>query len=238
MALPVANVARYELTLPSQQKQINFRPFLVKEEKILLMAMEDGQPGAMLNAMKEIVSACTFGEMKPDDYPMFDLEYVFLQIRAKSVGEIANLRILCPDDLKDKQYCDVKVDLTKIEVHVDETHTPNIIIDEARKMGVVMRYPGLGDIKGDLLSGDAKISDTYDMIANTIVEIYEGEESHTNLKHDEVIEFLEGLTSEQMIKLQKFYSSAPRLEHKVMVTNPKTKVESEVTLRGLSDFFA
>ena len=238
MALPVANVARYELTLPSQQKAINYRPFLVKEEKILLMALEEGKPESMLNAMKSIVSACTFDEIKPNELPMFDLEYVVLQIRAKSVGEIANLRILCPDDLKEKSYCDVKVDLSKIEVHVDDDHTPNIVIDDERKMGVVMRYPGLGDISSTMIEAEAKISDTYDMIANSIVEVYEGEESHKDFTKKELTDFLEGLTSEQMVKIQKFYTSAPRLEHKVMVTNPKTKVESEVTLRGLSDFFA
>ena len=98
MALPIANVAKYELTLPSQQKQISFRPFLVKEEKILLMALETKKPEDMLTAVKNIVKSCTFNEINPEDYPLFDIEYIFLQIRAKSVGEIAKIKVLCPDD--------------------------------------------------------------------------------------------------------------------------------------------
>ena len=100
MALPQANVAKYELTLPSQQKKITYRPFLVKEEKILLMALESGKPEEMLKAVKDIVKSCTFGDIEPEDNPLFDLEYVFLQIRAKSVGEVAKLKVLCPDDKK------------------------------------------------------------------------------------------------------------------------------------------
>ena len=136
MALPLANVAKYELTLPSEQKTIHYRPFLVKEEKILLMAMESGESKEMISAIKEIVKSCTFGEMLAENYPMFDIEYVFLQIRAKSVGEVAKIKVLCPDD--GETYADIDVDLSKIEVFVDDDHTPNIVIDEERKLGVTM----------------------------------------------------------------------------------------------------
>src|SRR6056300_40998 len=149
MALPVANTAKYELTLPSQQKTVSFRPFLVKEEKILLMAMESGNAGEMLNAVKDIVKNCTFGEIVAEDYPMFDIEYVFLQIRAKSVGEIAKIKVLCPDDKK--TYVNTEVDLSKVEVYVDDDHTPNIILDESRKLGVVMKYPSLKDVNENML---------------------------------------------------------------------------------------
>ncbi len=237
MALPLANVAKYELTLPSQQKTINFRPFLVKEEKILLMAMESGESKEMMSAIKEIVKSCTFGEMLAENYPMFDIEYVFLQIRAKSVGEIAKIKVLCPDD--GETYADIEVDLSKIEVFVDDDHSPNVVIDEERKLGVTMKYPTLKDIDGETLTGDINIEKTYKMIENSIESIYEGETVHLakDIEKKELTEFLENLTAGQMKKLTTFYNSMPRLEHKVMVTNPKTKVESEVTIKGLASFF-
>tara|TARA_A100001015_G_scaffold274211_1_gene330372 strand:+ start:34 stop:750 length:717 start_codon:yes stop_codon:yes gene_type:complete len=238
MALPLANVAKYELTLPSQQKTINYRPFLVKEEKVLLMAMESGKSKEMITAIKEIVKSCTFGEMNAEDYPMFDIEYVFLQIRSKSVGEIAKIKVLCPDD--GKTYADAEVDLSKIEVYVDDDHTNNIMIDDERKLGVVLKYPTLRDIDGDTLTGDINIEKTYKMIANSIEQIYEGDKVYLakDSTKKELDEFLENLTADQMKKLTAFYNSMPRLEHKLKVKNPKTEVESEVTLKGLASFFA
>ena len=237
MALPVANVAKYELTLPSQQKTIKFRPFLVKEEKVLLMAMESGESKEMLSAIKEIVKSCTFGEMIAENYPMFDIEYVFLQIRSKSVGEKTKLKVLCPDD--GKTYAETEIDLSKIEVYVDDDHTNNIMIDDDRKLGVVMRYPALKDVDADTLQGDINIQKTYKMITNCIDSIYEGEKvySRKDTSEKEIQEFVDGLTADQMKKLSAFYNSMPRLEHKIMVKNPKTEVESEVTLKGLASFF-
>jgi len=238
MALPLANVAKYELVLPSQQKTIQYRPFLVKEEKVLLMAMESGESKEMITAIKEIVKSCTFGEMIAEDYPMFDIEYVFLQIRSKSVGEVAKLKVLCPDD--GKTYADAEVDLSKIEVYVDDDHSNNIVLDEDRKLGVVLKYPTLRDIDGDTLTGDINIEKTYKMIANSIEQIYEGDKVYPakDSTKKELDEFLENLTAEQMKKLTAFYNSMPRLEHKVKVKNPKPEVESEVTLKGLASFFA
>jgi len=237
MALPLANTAKYELMLPSQQKTIQYRPFLVKEEKILLMAMESGDAKEMLSAIKNIVNACTFGVMIAEDYPMFDIEYVFLQIRSKSVGEVSKIKVLCPDD--GKTYADAEVDLSKIEVYVDDNHSPNIVIDEDRKLGVVMKYPSLKDVDADTLTGDINITKTYKMITNSIDQIYEGETVHLakDTPKKEIEEFVEGLTADQMRKISAFYNSMPRLEHKLKVTNPKTKVESEVTLKGLASFF-
>ena len=237
MALPIANTAKYELMLPSQQKSISYRPFLVKEEKILLMAMESGESKQMITAIKDIVKSCTFGEMNAEDYPMFDIEYVFLQIRSKSVGEVAKLKVLCPDD--GKTYADVEVDLSKIEVYVDDDHSNNIVIDKDRNLGVTMKYPTLRDIDGETLTGDVNIEKTYKMIENSIESIYEGEAVHMSKDIDkkELTEFLDNLTADQMKKLTAFYNSMPRLEHKVKVKNPKTEVESEVTLKGLASFF-
>ena len=237
MALPVANTAKYELMLPSQQKTIKFRPFLVKEEKVLLMAMESGESKEMLSAIKEIVKSCTFGEMQAEDYPMFDIEYVFLQIRSKSVGEKTKLKILCPDD--GKTYADTEIDLSKIEVYVDDDHSPNIMIDEDRKLGVVMRYPALKDVDADTLQGDINIQKTYKMITSCIEQIYEGEKVYLrkDTSDKELQEFVDNLSADQMQKLSKFYNTMPRLEHKVTVKNPKTEVESDGTLKGLASFF-
>jgi hypothetical protein len=176
--------------------------------------------------------------MQAEDYPMFDIEYVFLQIRSKSVGEVAKLKVLCPDD--GKTYADVEVDLAKIEVYVDDDHSNNIVIDKDRNLGVTMKYPTLKDIDGDTLTGDVNIEKTYKMIENSIESIYEGEVVHMSKDIDkkELTEFLDNLTADQMKKLTAFYNSMPRLEHKVKVKNPKTEVESEVTLKGLASFFA
>jgi hypothetical protein len=237
MALPQANVAKYELTLPSQQKKITFRPFLVKEEKILLMALETGKPDEMLRAIKDIVKSCTFGELEPDDYPLFDIEFVFLQIRAKSVGEVAKLKILCPDDKK--TYANAEVDLSKVEVYVDDDHSNKVDLDETRKLGVVLKYPSLKIINEGIVSGDLKLKDSYELIYNSIEQIYEGDKTYLakDSTKEEMEEFINGLTGEQMRKVQSFFTSMPRLEQKIKVKNPVTNVESEVTLKGLADFF-
>jgi len=237
MALPVANTAKYELTLPSQQKTVSYRPFLVKEEKILLMAMESGNAGEMLNAVKDIVKNCTFGEIVAEDYPMFDIEYVFLQIRAKSVGEIAKIKVLCPDDKK--TYVNTEVDLSKVEVYVDDDHANNVILDESRKLGVVLKYPSLKDVNENMMTGKIKLDEMYDMITNAIETIYEGEKVYQakDSTKEELREFVDNLTAEQMKNLNKLYNTMPRLEHKIEVENPKTGVKSEVVLKGLADFF-
>jgi len=168
---------------------------------------------------------------------MFDIEYVFLQIRSKSVGEKTKLKVLCPDD--GKTYADTEIDLSKIEVYVDDDHSPNIMIDEDRKLGVVMRYPALKDVDADTLQGDINIQKTYKMITNCIDQIYEGEKVYLrkDTSEKEIQEFVDNLSAEQMKKLSAFYNTMPRLEHKVTVKNPKTEVESEVTLKGLASFF-
>jgi len=237
MALPVANTAKYELTLPSQQKTVSYRPFLVKEEKILLMAMESGNAGEMLTAVKDIVKNCTFGEIVAEEYPMFDIEYVFLQIRAKSVGEIAKIKVLCPDDKK--TYVNTEVDLSKVEVYVDDDHANNVILDESRKLGVVLKYPSLKDVNENMMTGKIKLDEMYDMITNAIETIYEGEKVYQakDSTKEELREFVDNLTADQMKNLNKFYNTMPRLEHKIEVENPNTGVKSEVVLKGLADFF-
>ena len=141
MTLPSVETPRYELTLPSTDKVVQYRPFLVREEKILLVAMESNNNKEILNATKEILRACTFEKIDVDTLPIFDIEYIFLQIRSKSVGEIAKFKMLCPDDKE--TYADVEVDLTKVNVQVDDAHTNNVLIDENRKLGIVFNYPTL-----------------------------------------------------------------------------------------------
>ena len=176
MPLPKLNVPVYETILPSTDKVIKFRPFLVKEEKILLTASGDGSQGAMMNAIKDIVKSCTFGELEPDDYPLFDIEFVFLQIRAKSVGEVAKLKVLCPDDKK--TYANIEVDITKVEVYVDDDHSNKVDLDETRKLGVVLKYPSLKIINEGIISGDLKLKESYELIYNSIDQIYEGDKTY------------------------------------------------------------
>lgn len=238
MALPVIETQSYELTLPSADVTVKFRPFLVKEEKVLLQALESQEQKQIVNALKDIVSTCTFGKLNVDDLPTFDLEYVFLQIRAKSVGEIAKLKVLCPDDKK--TYVDIELDLSKVEVQVDDKHTNNIIIDEDKKIGMILKYPTLNSVDPTTdFSKGVKTDVLFDIIGNSVFQIYEGEKVYnaSDYKKDELDKFIESLDSKTFVKVQDFYNTMPKLIHEVEVENPKTKVKSNVTLQGLTDFF-
>ena len=237
MALPKLNTPSYELEIPSTDEKVKFRPFLVKEEKILMIAMESQDQKQIVQAVKDIVSACTYNKLDIDDMPMFDVEYVFLQIRAKSVGEVSKLKILCPDD--GKTYAPVSVDLTKVEVQVDEGHTNKIEL--TKDTGLIMTYPtfktmdSLGDTK-------LKSENMLDVISSCILQIYENKGEKVYEAKDqtkaELIEFLEQLNSTQFTEVRKFFDTMPKLKHDVKVKNPKTKKESKITLTGLNDFFA
>ena len=238
MALPVIETQSYELTLPSADVKVKFRPFLVKEEKVLLQALESQEQKQIVNALKDIVNACTFGTLNVDDLPTFDLEYVFLQIRAKSVGEIAKLKVLCPDDKE--TYADIEIDLSKVEVQVDDKHTNNIVIDEDKKIGMILKYPTLNSVDPTTdFSKGVKTDVLFDIIGNSVFQIYEGEKvySASDYKKDELDKFIESLDSKTFVKVQDFYNTMPKLIHEVEVENPKTKVKSNVTLQGLTDFF-
>jgi len=238
MALPIIETQTYELTLPSADVKVKFRPFLVKEEKVLLQALESQEQKEIINALKNIVSACTFGTLNVDELPTFDLEYVFLQIRAKSVGEVAKLKVLCPDDKT--TYADVEVDLSKVDVQVDDKHTNNIVIDEDKKIGMILKYPTLNSVDptADFSKG-VKTETLFGIIGNSIFQIYEGEKVYnaSDYKKDELNKFIESLDSKSFTKVQEFYNTMPKLIHEIEVENPKTKVKSKVTLQGLTDFF-
>jgi hypothetical protein len=237
MALPVLETNTFELTLPSSEVTVKYRPFIVKEEKILLQAMESQEQKQIVNALKNIVSVCTFGQLNVDELPTFDLEYVFLKIRSKSVGEIANLKILCPDDKK--TYADVEVDLSTVDVHVDDEHRNTIVVDEDKKISVLMKYPTLASVDPtkDYSKQDTKA--LFSVISDGIYQIIEGETIHQakDYTKEELDKFIESISSASFKKIQKFYETMPKLMHEVEVENPKTKVKSKITLSGLSDFF-
>ena len=237
MPLPKIATPTYELELPSTGQNISYRPFLVKEEKVLLQALETSDDVEIKNAIKDIVSTCTFGQVNAGNLPTFDLEYIFLQIRAKSVGETAKIRLLCPDDKE--TYVNHDIDLTKVEVQVDEGHTNKIEL--TKDTGLIMTYPtfktmdSLGDTK-------LKSENMLDVISSCILQIYENKGEKVYEAKDqtkaELIEFLEQLNSTQFTEVRKFFDTMPKLKHDVKVKNPKTKKESKITLTGLNDFFA
>jgi hypothetical protein len=237
MALPKINTPTYELKIPSTGETIKYRPFLVKEEKILLIALESGKQKDIITAIKQIVTACTFGKLKIGRMPMFDVEYLFLNIRAKSVGEISELKLIAPDDKKTK--VDVEVDLSTIQVQEEEGHTNKIELTD--EMGIYMQYPTV-DTFGDSGITDINASNMLDVITACIAQIYDkkGEEvfEAKDQTKKEMLDFVEQLNSKQFQDVQSFFDTAPKLKHEITIKNPKTKVESKVVLSGLSDFFA
>ena len=237
MALPKLTTPTYELEIPSTDEKISYRPFLVKEEKILLMAMESGKNEDIINAVKQIVSECTFNKLRVGTMPMFDIEYIFLNIRAKSIGEVSKLKLLCPDDKK--TYADVEVNLEEVQVQVDGDHTNKIELTDS--MGMIMTYPTIDSFVD---SGIQQInaSNMTDIIGKCILQIYEnnGEKVYEakDQTQKELQEFIEQMNTNQFKQVQKFFDTMPKLKHEVKVKNPKTKKTSEVTLQGLNDFFA
>ena len=236
MALPKLEVPIYELTVPSTDEKIKYRPFLIKEEKILLIAMESGANEDVIQAVKQIVSECTFNTLKLGNMPMFDVEYIFLQIRSKSVGEVSKLKILCRDD--GETYANVEVDLTEIEVQVNDDHTNKIELTD--EMGVIMRYPTIDSFSTAGIS-DITADNMLDVIVACIDKIYDkkGEEVYDSKDSSkkELMDFVEGMNTTQFQNVQAFFDSMPKLRHEVTVVNPKTKVENIVALSGLNDFF-
>ena len=236
MALPKLNTPTYELEVPSTDEKIKYRPFLVKEEKILLMAMESGESKDIVQAVKDIVTECTFGKLNLGTMPMFDVEYLFLNIRAKSVGEISKLNLLCPDD--NKTYAKVDVDLSKVQVQVGDDHTNKVELTD--DMGMIMTYPTIDSFQKTGVQ-QINTSNMLDVIGSCILQIYEekGEKVYEvkDQTKKELTEFIESMNTAQFKKIQKFFDTMPKLKHEIKVKNPKTKKESKITLTGLNDFF-
>ena len=237
MALPKIETPSYSMVLPSKEGEIKFRPFTVKEEKILMVASETGEQKDMIMAISDVIESCTFGAVDCKDLPIFDIEYMFLQIRAKSVGEVAKFRVLCPDDME--TYTEIEIDLTKVDVQVDDDHDNKVVIDEKRNLGVVFDYPTLStyDISKDI--DTVNTEDVFNLIYSCVNHIYEGDKIYpgkdSTLKEKK--EFFESISQKNLVDIRKFFDSIPRLKQEVEVENPKTKVKSIVTLKGLQDFF-
>ena len=236
MALPKLTTPTYELEIPSTDEKIKYRPFLVKEEKILMMAMESKSSADITQAVKDIVLECTFNKVDISNMPMFDVEYIFLNVRAKSVGEVSKLKLLCPDDKK--TYADVELDLNEVKVQVGEEHTNKIELGNG--MGLIMKYPTIDSFNESGIR-DINPSNMLEVIGTCILQIYEEDGKKVYDPKDqtqkELTEFIEQLNTKQFKDLQKFFETIPKLKHEITIKNPKTKKESKITLTGLNDFF-
>ena len=236
MSLPKINTPEYKLNIPSTDEVITYRAFLVKEEKLLLIANETGDQKAQFQAIKQLIRGCVIEKLDIDSLPMFDIEYIFLNIRAKSVGEVAKLKIICPDD--EKTQVDVEVDLTKINVEMDEKHNPRIQLTDT--IGILMQYPSMDVVaENAILDTGEATKQLFKLVSECMYQIWEGEEVHdcTDYSYKDKIEFLDSLTHEQFEKIQQFFETMPSLKKDVEVTNPNTKVTSTVTLQGVQSFF-
>ena len=236
MALPKLTTPTYELEIPSTDEKIKYRPFLVKEEKILMMAMESKSSADITQAVKDIVMECTFNKVKIDDMPMFDVEYIFLNIRSKSVGEVSKLKLLCPDD--GKTYADVEVNLSEVKVQVGDDHTNKIELGNG--MGMIMKYPTIDSFKESGIR-DINPNNMLEVISTCILQIYEEEGKKVYDTKDqtkkEVTDWIEQLNTKQFKDVQNFFDTMPKLKHEITIKNPKTKKESKIMLNGLNDFF-
>jgi hypothetical protein len=235
MALPQVNTPTYELAVPSTDEKIKYRPFLVKEEKILLIAMEAQEQSGILNAVKDIVKSCTFDKFDVNKAPIFDIEYIFLNIRAKSVGEVSTVNLRCPDD--NETFVQTDIDLTKVDVQLTKGHTNKIELTD--EMGMIMTYPTLDSFTDSTTVINA--SNMLDVIASCVAQIYDkkGEDVYDakDSTKQEIVDFIESLNSKQFKEIQNFFDTSPKLTHTVTIENPKTKVKSDITLTGLNDFF-
>ena len=236
MALPKLTTPTYELEIPSTDEKIKYRPFLVREEKILMMAMESKKNADIVQAVKDIVSECTFNKVNMSDLPMFDVEYIFLQIRSKSVGEVSKIKVLCPDD--GKTYADVELDLNEVKVQVGDEHTNKIEL--TKDMGIIMKYPTI-DSFSETGIRDITPDNMLDVIGSCILQIFEkkGEKVYDTKDQTkkEVTDFIESLNTKQFKDVQHFFETMPKLKHEITLKNPKTKKESKIMLNGLNDFF-
>jgi len=239
MPLPKISTPTYELELPSTEKKIRYRPFLVKEEKLLVIALESEDNKQITNAIKTVIKNCILTkDIKVETLPTFDIEYLFLNIRGKSVGEEVEVNIVCPDD--NQTNVSVSINLDDIKVQKNEEHTNKIKVDNDIMME--MKYPSLEQfIKTNFdFKNENAMEQSFDLIASCIDRIYTEDEvwSTADVTKKELTEFLDQMNSSQFKEIEKFFETMPKLSHKLSVKNPKTGVESEVLLEGLASFFA
>ena len=238
MPLPTISTPTYELVLPSSNRKIKFRPFLVKEEKILILAMESQDTKQIANAVKNVISHCILTKgIKVEKLSTFDIEYLFLNIRGKSVGEDIEVMVTCPDDGKTQVPALINID--SIKVQKSDEHNKDIKLDDV--LTLRMRYPSLNEfIKNNFATAsEMNVDDTFDLIASCVDQVYSEEESwpSADCTNKELTDFLEQLNSKQFKEIEKFFETMPKLSHTVKVTNPNTKKECEIVLEGLQNFF-
>ena len=233
MALPKLDTPVHTLVLPSTGQEIKYRPFLVKEQKLLMMAQESEEDDQMYHIMSNIVRACTFDKVDADTVPLFDIEYVFLKLRAKSVGETAKLRVLCPDD--EKTYTELEVNLDNIDVQMTENHTN--IVELSDKVKIIMKYPQLKDMK--MIGADLQgVEQVFSILKYCIHEVHDGEKVYNRIDVTEkdIEDFIESFSTTQLESVINFFDTMPKLRHTMTITNPKTKVKSDIVLEGLQSF--
>ena len=234
MTLPTINVPTYELEVPSTKEKITYRPFLVKEEKLLLAAMETGEgEGDLVRALRQIITNCLITEIDIESLATFDMEYIFFNLRAKSVGEVAKVTVICPDD--EKTELSLEIPLDEINVTFTEGHTNKVQITDT--IGMTMKYP---DFTLASLQRDTGYEYLFDMIKGCIAQITDGETIYERVDFNdkELDTFIDSLSTKQLEGVQSFFETMPKLKHEVKVTNPKTKKKSTVVLEGLDSFFA
>ncbi|MAQ04892.1 MAG: baseplate protein [Euryarchaeota archaeon] len=235
MALPTLVTPKFKMKLPSDGRVVNYRPFLVKEEKVLLIATETGNQDSIVNAIKDIIASCT--DIKDvEALPTFDIEFVFLQIRTKSVGESVDVGVTCPDD--NETQVEVKIPLDSIKVKKTKGHSREIKISD--EILITMDYPSLDTfVKANFVNDGQDVDQIFEMAASCVKSVTTPEEVHDckNMPHKEVLEFLDSMSSAQFKDVQQFFETMPKLTHTLKVTNPNTKVVSDVTLEGLASFF-
>ena len=237
MPLPKINTPTYELVIPSTGKKTRYRPFLVREEKILILALESEDMSQITNAIVEIMSACILTKgIKVLELSTFDIEYIFLNIRSKSVGEVLEVNVTCPDDGETKVSMEINID--DIKVQKDKTHTNLIKLYESLSMK--MRYPSIEQfVENNFEVRKQNVDQSLDMITSCIDQVYTEEEAWaaSDCTKDELKEFIEQMNTKQFKEIEKFFTTMPKLSHTVKVQNPETKVKSDVVLEGLASFF-
>ena len=233
MALPQLNTSTYELDLPSTGETVKYRPFLVKEQKLLMIAQESEEENQIEQAFANIITSCTFGEIDPYKIPLFDVEYIFLRIRGKSVGDNVELNVLCPDD--NETTVPIKIELDKVEVLMKEEHTNKV--DLTDDISVIMKYPTLNSMAG--FNSQGEVISIFDMVKNCIDEIHSGEEIYNSVdvSDKELDEFIESMSTQNFEDVGNFFDTMPKLQHVINVKNPKTKKKGEIVLEGMQSFF-
>ena len=238
MPLPTISTPTYELTQPSSNRKIKYRPFLVKEEKVLIIAMESQDTKQIARAVKDVLTKCILTKgIKVEKLATFDIEYLFLNVRGKSVGEHIEVMVTCPDD--EKTQVPMSINIDDIKVQKDDDHSPDIKLDDTYTLK--MKYPSLTEFIKNNFDNLEKlgVNDTFDLIASCIDQVYTEEESwsHQECTKKELSDFVESLNSNQFKMVENFFTSMPKLTHTVKVINPNTKVESEIKIEGLQSFF-